>query len=100
MAPARCLAHWTITQRTVHVVLADKTALLSHEKPFCAGTIGEAIRTARIQAGLTQEKLAELTGIHRQWLGRWERGRAVPSFADLDKLKTVLGSSVVEKFAK
>jgi transcriptional regulator with XRE-family HTH domain len=49
-------------------------------KPFQSR--GEKLRAARKEAGLTQEGLSKLTGIHRQWLGRWERNRSVPSAAE------------------
>jgi len=52
---------------------------------------GDLLVAHRKAAGLTQEKAAELAGIHGQWLGRWERGRALPSPADWSKLRTVLG---------
>ena len=48
--------------------------------------IGGAVRQARLNAGLTQECLAELTGVHWKTLGRIERGEfpfAVTTFARL-----------------
>jgi transcriptional regulator with XRE-family HTH domain len=39
-------------------------------------SFGTAIRHYREQAGLTQQELAELTGIDRTYLGRLERGTA------------------------
>ena len=85
-----CLAHWTITQRQNHIVLANKPSVFRPQKLILIRTLGLAIHAARTEAGLTQEKLAELAGIHRQWLGRWERGRAVPSAADWTKLSVIL----------
>jgi DNA-binding XRE family transcriptional regulator len=90
LAPARCLAHWTITQRTIHVVLSNKPEVLKYEKPLLSGTVGGKIRQARHGARLTQEKLAVLTGIHRHWIGRWERGRVIPSPAQWGKLSAIL----------
>ena len=40
----------------------------------------------RRDAGLTQEKLAEITRVHRQWIGRWERNRAMPSQDEWNRL--------------
>ena len=90
LAPARGLAHWTITQRQNHIVLANKSWGLNQEKGILAGTLGDSIRAARKEAGLTQEKLAKLTGVHRQWLGRWERGRAFPPVEARNKLSAIL----------
>lgn len=33
-----------------------------------------ALRTTRIARGLTQSELAEILGVHRQTVNRWERG--------------------------
>jgi DNA-binding transcriptional regulator YiaG len=86
------LAHWTITQRTIHVVLPNKLSVLRHDKlhPTAINTLGSLLVARRKKAGLTQQKLTEMTGFHRQWLGRWERGRALPSPADWAKLRAVL----------
>jgi len=90
--PMRLLAHWIITQRTIHVVLPNKPSVLRHDKlrPTAIKTLGSLLVARLKKAGLTQQKLAEMTGFHRQWLGRWERGRALPSPADWDKFHAVL----------
>ena len=90
LAPARCLAHWTITRRTIHVVLPVKPSILRQEKQNPTGTVGDSIRVARKQAGMTQERLAQAAGISRYWLGRWERDRSLPSDAQWQVLATVL----------
>ncbi|HEY4415857.1 MAG TPA: hypothetical protein VGO57_09210, partial [Verrucomicrobiae bacterium] len=33
LAPVMCLAHWTITQRTIHVILPNKTSDSSQKEP-------------------------------------------------------------------
>lgn len=46
-------------------------------------TMRETIQTGRARRGLSQEKLAELVGVSRQAVSKWEVGDAVP---DTDKL--------------
>jgi hypothetical protein len=53
MAPVNGLAHWTFTQRTIHVVLPNKTEVLRHDKPTPTGTPDDLIRVRRKEAGLT-----------------------------------------------
>ena len=53
-------------------------------------SIGERLRTLRLQRGVTsQEKLAELAGVHRTYVGRLERGE---SGVTVDTLATVLAA--------
>lgn len=51
-------------------------------------TMGEIIQTGRARRGLSQEKLAELVGVSRQAVSKWEVGDAVP---DTDKLVPLAG---------
>ncbi|MFF7901152.1 MULTISPECIES: helix-turn-helix domain-containing protein [unclassified Streptomyces] len=46
-------------------------------------TLGDRIRDLRIHANLTQEVLAEMTGIDRRTLQRIERGTSDPSYSSL-----------------
>jgi transcriptional regulator with XRE-family HTH domain len=54
------------------------------------GPLGTAIRQARIDRGVSQEKLANLTEIERSHMGRIERGEANVSFLNLMKIAKVL----------
>jgi DNA-binding transcriptional regulator YiaG len=90
LAPVNGLAHWIITQRTIHVVLPNKTEVLRHEKYFPTGTLGDLIRARRKEAGLTRGIFSKTTGISLRRLGRWERDRAMPSPAEWSKLGEVL----------
>ena len=52
--------------------------------------IGEAIRTFRKNAGLTQEKLAEKADLHPVYLGELERGEQTVSVAALLRIAKAL----------
>lgn len=53
----------------------------------------------RKNSGVSQEKLAELLGISRQTVSRWEQGAFTPSAENLAKLSEVFGVPV-EAFLK
>ncbi len=46
-------------------------------------TLGDKIYQLRTQAGLSQEELAEKTGVSRQSVSKWETDASIP---ELDKL--------------
>lgn len=52
---------------------------------------GKRLQTLRRQAGLTQEQLAEATGISVDFISLVERGINAPSFDNLEKLAKALG---------
>jgi transcriptional regulator with XRE-family HTH domain len=56
--------------------------------------LGEAIRTRREKLGLSQEKLAERSGLDRTYISMLERGKRNPSLLNLLKLVKGLGTSV------
>ena len=53
-------------------------------------TLGDLFVKHRLQAGLKQSELAMMLGIPRMWLGRWERGRCIPTQSGWLKLQTAL----------
>lgn len=53
--------------------------------------IHEQIKAARLSAGLTQERLGELTGIKRVNILTLESGRRSPGIKTLEKLAQALG---------
>jgi transcriptional regulator with XRE-family HTH domain len=57
-------------------------------------TLGERIRVHRGKSGLSQEKIAELVGISRQAVTKWESGQSIPSMANLIVLAEILGVSL------
>ena len=57
-------------------------------------TLGERIRQHRQRAKLTQEKLAELVGVSRQAVAKWESGQSAPSTENLFKLAQIFDTTV------
>jgi transcriptional regulator with XRE-family HTH domain len=56
--------------------------------------VGEAIRSYRLKAGLTQEKLAEKSDLHHNFIGEVERGNMEASLTSLLKISKALGVRV------
>jgi transcriptional regulator with XRE-family HTH domain len=55
--------------------------------------LGEAIRRARVECGLSQEALADAAGLHPTHLGGLERGVRNPSYATLVRLSRALDTT-------
>ena len=51
--------------------------------------IGSRIKKQREQNKLTQEQVAEMLGISRQAISKWESGQAVPELEKIVALSTV-----------
>ena len=56
-------------------------------------SIGEKIVEARRAKNLTQEQLAELLGVTRQSISRWEQNQAYPEVEKILRLSDILGVS-------
>ncbi|CCH48522.1 helix-turn-helix domain-containing protein [Pseudodesulfovibrio piezophilus] len=52
--------------------------------------LGLAIKDRRVEQGLSQEKLAELTGLHRTYVGSVERGERNISALNIKSLADAL----------
>jgi len=52
--------------------------------------LGEKVRLARKRAGLTQEKLAEKSGLHRTYIAGIETGKRNVSVKSLEKIAKAL----------
>ena len=57
-------------------------------------TFGKRLQQIRKQKGLTQEKLAELAGVHEKHISKLELRTYNPSFDTLNKIVTALGLNV------
>lgn len=56
--------------------------------------LGERIKTCRQNAGMSQEKVAELLGVSRQAVTKWEANQSAPNTENLFKLAEIFGTTV------
>ena len=56
-------------------------------------TLGEKLKEARKQAGLSQEQLSEKIGVSRSAVAKWETDNGIP---DVDNLKILGKTNVLE----
>ena len=61
--------------------------------------MGELIREARKEKGLTQKDVAQRFGITDRAVSKWERGICAPDIGILEELAELLGLSVAELIA-
>jgi transcriptional regulator with XRE-family HTH domain len=61
--------------------------------------IGTAIRTFRLQKGLSQGDIEKKTGLLRCYLSRVENGHTVPSLDTLSKIALALDLPITQFFA-
>lgn len=57
-------------------------------------SLGERIKEQRKRCGMSQEKVAELVGVSRQAVTKWETEQSAPSTENLFQLAEVLGTTV------
>lgn len=58
--------------------------------------LGGVLKTMRAERGWSQEKLAELAGLDRSYVGQIERAVVSPTLATLEKLAGALQTSASE----
>lgn len=61
-------------------------------------SIASKIRHARKNMGITQEKLAEMTGLSTGYIAFIEQGKRIPSINTTDKIARVLGIKLSDLF--
>ena len=57
---------------------------------------GEKLRQIRRDRGVSQEKLAELAGLHRTYVSSIERGERNVSLVNIERLATALGVTMAD----
>lgn len=60
---------------------------------------GARVRRLRNDRGWSQERFADLAGIHRTYVGSIERGEQNLSLVNIEKLAATLGVSLAELFS-
>ena len=65
-----------------------------------AKVLGQRIRNYRLQRGISQEKLAELSGCHPTYIGQIERGEKNATIESVAKITTALNVSMSSLFEK
>ncbi len=63
-------------------------------------TVGQRIRNYRTQKGLSQEKLAELSGCHPTYIGQVERGEKNTTLESIEKIASALGITLEKLLEK
>ena len=62
--------------------------------------LGQRIRNYRTAQGLSQEKLAELSGFHPTYIGQIERGEKNATIESIEKISAALNISLSKLFEK
>ena len=65
-----------------------------------AKILGQRIRNYRTSLGLSQEKLAELSGCHHTYIGQIERGEKNATIESIEKIAAALDISLSKLFEK
>ncbi len=63
-----------------------------------AKVVGQRIRNYRTQKGLSQDKLAELSGFHPTYIGQLERGEKNATLESIEKISSALQLSLSTLF--
>ena len=71
----------------------DEVSELAHEV-FVAQVLGLKLSNRRKSLGISQRKLAELSGIQQREICRIEQGKANPTFSTLNRIHTALGLQI------
>ena len=84
----------TNTQKADSVTIAFMTV------PYSATLVGQRNRYYRLNLGLSQEKLAELSGCHPTYVGQLERGEKNATIESIERISSALSVSLSRLFEK
>lgn len=84
----RCSLNWLRT-------LGTQSAVKTIQQCF-----GSVMKRRREAAGLSQEALAAAANLHRNYVGRLERGQMVPSLVVIQKIAAALGTTMAKFVAE
>ena len=84
----------TNTQKADSVTIAFMTV------PYSATLVGQRIRYYRLNLGLSQEQLAELSGCHPTYVGQLERGEKNATIESIERISSALSVSLSRLFEK
>ena len=65
-----------------------------------AKIVGQRIRSYRLQLGISQEKMAELSGCHPTYIGQIERGEKNATLESVEKISNALNIPLYKLFDK
>jgi len=68
--------------------------------PASQRALGKAAAARRRELGLTQEQLANESGLHQRWISNLETGRRNPSYVSLKRLAAALNLPTSELIAR
>jgi ribosome-binding protein aMBF1 (putative translation factor) len=74
--------------------LQDPEVRAGYEDARRAIELGAMVRQLRLDAGLSQEELAQRTGMTQPALSRLERGGGIPTIAVLDRIASALNATL------
>ena len=77
--------------------MAFQTTIHLKDCPY-SYSLGENVKKYRIKNNLSQEKLAELTGLHRTYISSVERGLRSISLKNIEKISIALDIEIYQLF--